>query len=382
METLTKPPAEQMIPSQVNAGNQDPLAKLEFEGIDPRFSDVVYHFTPEENLEAISREGLRYSDRYDEAWGKAEDLMMNAKPADTPVDLKHTVFAQLEQRHLGTTNGIAALRTNMEKGESIAVAVDPHDTYVGDAANRENHVGAVAGYGNPAKERENFWDGVMPLATFRELYKPSYDKPDEEYGWDEIHWELKDPNNADKLSIPRTYSKPELYIPLEAGEDAIPTERLAHTASSLVGRVETSWEVEKRISKENAEVAEAQRKAEADAEREEWLKQYEEEKRQREAAREEKEKLQRKSDERAKRLGTLGLQLAELYEEHKDAATKMDDAAYNENLQRSSSMLAHGLARKHIEAAAIKDANAAGHDINFGGQHYPAESSEEERKAA
>ena len=335
MEILTKPPVEQSVDQNLHKPNS--LNKLEFEGIDPRFSDVVYHFTPEENLPGIATEGLRFSDRdvYGEKWIKAEDLLMDAKPADIAVDLSHTVFAQLEQRHLGTTNGIAALRTNIEKGVSIAVAVDPNDTFIGDASIREYHV--QAGWGERARElQKEFWDGVMSLAAFRELYQPVFfEKPDRD-GWDELWWELKDPSNEDKLSIPISYYKPELYIPLEAGEDTIPTERLVHTASSLVGRIESAAEVR-----------------------------------------------QRERSEKERRLGYLGLMLADLYEEHKDASKRVLEAKVSDSLQQAEKRRQNQLEEAadfltlpayedKIRDEAIHDANATGHDINFGGEVYPA----------
>lgn len=232
METLNRPTESDQL-SHIDPQDQDPLANVGFEGLDPRFSDVVYHFTPEENLEGIAREGMRHSDQYTDKWFKSDAKLMEVKPENIHVDLGRVVYGQLDQSNLGTRNGAGALKTDHERMESIAIAVDPSTTYVGDAVYREDHVPSMAGVrepsigiGEPAEIQQSFWKNVMPLNVFRELYEPGY----------EPTWKLKDPTQADKLGIATRLYKPELYIPLEPGQDTIPTERLAHTASSLVGR--------------------------------------------------------------------------------------------------------------------------------------------------
>jgi hypothetical protein len=239
IETLDRP-QESDLPQAVPPPSET-LEKLSFEGIDPRFSDVAYHFTADTNLFNIERNGLWHANRIGEmddgTIAAADRDLMAVKPADIPVDLERSVFGQIEQRHLGSKEG-HALRTDIDRGESLSIAVDPHDTYVGDARVREE-LAAAPKYGtrwhggNIPKIRESFWNNVMPLVTFKDLYEPVQASPGKD-GDDYVSWQLKNPSNEEKLGLNNWIEFPELYIPLEAGEDVIPTARLAHTASSLI----------------------------------------------------------------------------------------------------------------------------------------------------
>lgn len=208
------------------------LGQLGFEGVDPRFSDVVFHVTNEDNLEAIGEEGLRPSDKSKDMFGESDHFLMEGKPVDIPVDLEHVVYGQLEERHLGTRHegGYSALRTRLWGGESIAVAVDPEDTYVGDARVREIMEESLqpGGGRDIGRVREYYWRNVLPLKVFRELYKP--------IGGHLVGWKLKDRADAERLGLRYIFDAPETYIPLDGGQDTVPVERLSHTASTLLDR--------------------------------------------------------------------------------------------------------------------------------------------------
>jgi len=140
-------------------GPKHTLIKLGFEGVDPRFSDVAYHITDEECLDGIRAQGLRRVDT-PRGWGEMIDPLLAAKPPDVPVDLKSIVFGQLENRFLGHLGLPAALRSDISKGEALAVAVDPADTFTGDARVREEL--AVS------PEKSDWFNGDVP--RIRELY--------------------------------------------------------------------------------------------------------------------------------------------------------------------------------------------------------------------
>lgn len=243
METLSKTSSEEEFSDRhvLDQDHRGSLEKLEFKGIESRFSDVAYHFTSKDRLAGITQEGLRYADeimKMDRGTiAVADQLLMEVKPLGIPVDLERVVFGQLEQRYLGTDAG-PALRTNVKAGEALAIAVDPHDTYVGDARIREEmtsgrRFGTKWFDGDLSKLKAYYWENVMSMEVFKELYEPVLRELLVD-GYDDVAWRLKDPVNEEQLGISDWVSYPELYIPLDAGEDAIPVERLAHMASSLI----------------------------------------------------------------------------------------------------------------------------------------------------
>lgn len=230
-----------------------PLEKLDFEGLDPRFSDVVYHSTKQRNMEGIGDQGLLYSDGSSRKDGLLEDMkLMARKPEDIPIDLQHVVFGQLEPRHFGSWDdmkhgGVTYQNANFQ-GELLAVAVDPYESYVGDANTRE-WLWEIERRGlkreNPDFTRDNFWKGCIPLSVFRNLYKPEYAQPkqyirlDGKLGsiLDGVSWEAKDENAMKlikELGLPTSYTRPEVYIPVDPATDTVPVDRIKHTASSLL----------------------------------------------------------------------------------------------------------------------------------------------------
>lgn len=247
METLTINQLldKQAQPLDLEQQYNSPFARIGFEGLDRRFSDVGYHFTRENKLASIERTGLKNINTLSSPdwseWDILDNFLMIAKPPDINIDLEHIVFGQLEQNELGTDVSFA-LRTGIDKGESVAIAIDTSDTYVSSPRMREE-VASFLSLGLFKRERgntkeyvqESFWRQVMTLSRFRELYEPD-EHAVSRGGYINLGWYLKDPNNEVKLSVPSGYGEVELFIPIEAGRGAIPVERLAHTASSLVGR--------------------------------------------------------------------------------------------------------------------------------------------------
>ena len=132
----------------------------------------------------------------------------------------------------------AALRTTMDRGEALAVAVDPDETYVGDARIREELLfsGEKSDWlgGNVPAIRELYWQNVFSLHRFRKLYKPAY--ADTESMPFFPSWHLRQTTDADRLGINPRVITPELYIPLPPDGHVIPIERIAHIGSSLMER--------------------------------------------------------------------------------------------------------------------------------------------------
>ena len=407
METLTQPlqSEQQMQPATLDLGTRDTLAKLDFEGLDPRYSDVVYHVTYPDSksgidnpIGSIEQEGLRYSDTstYEDfgTWAQNTERLIERKPADIPVDLHHTVFGQLQGDKLGYKSDTGTLlRTSMDKAEMMEIAVDPDETYVADGKAREDilggHIPSVFSgnweqrpmYPSQEAQIDDYWSSIMPLSTFRELYQPAV--PEYE-GDDSVAWTLKNPEDATKLGLtPKMYA-PETFIPLEPGKDTIETERLKHTASSLAGR--DPVELAKAQEASDA-AAEAEQQQEIERQQSiERVVQANQERQQRDQERKAQQaEKERQQNEKIERYGgRLGLQLAELYIDYNDATDRVGSAQTDEQrkqaeinqeqtLGQSQVLLdPQRLTRKHIENDALRDANAAGHDLHFGGEHYPA----------
>lgn len=406
METLTKPlqSADQMHPTALYQGANNTLAKLEFEGLDPRFSDKVYHITSVAHLASIEQEGLKYSDTSDyldfgrgrHNWFQNTEKLIASKPADIPIDFHHTVFGQLGGDKLGKGSEPGVLRSFTDRGEMLEVAVDPTETYVGDGKAREYILSGVMPqvfsgdwdaspmYPSEDAQMQDYWSNVMPLSTFRELYQP--EAPQYE-GDDTVAWVLKNPDDASELGLtPKMYA-PETFIPLEPGQDSIGTERLRQTSSSLVGRdpielakkqeaadAATKAEQQKELDRQQSieRVAAAQRVADLASER-------------REHERNEQERLQ--EEKVARYGGYIGLAMFDLYDNYKSAVDHIANAETSEqqsqaisdrdqNIQRAKEMLDPQSRlkkrRETIEQDAIREANAAGHDVNFGNVSYPA----------
>ena len=71
----------------------DLLIKLRFEGIDRRFSDIVYHLTDEQGLAGIRAEGLRRTTtEVSLEWAEMHRLLLTARPAGINLDLNNVIF--------------------------------------------------------------------------------------------------------------------------------------------------------------------------------------------------------------------------------------------------------------------------------------------------
>mgnify|MGYP006370014323 CR=1 FL=1 len=227
----------------------DRLDKAEFEGLDPKYCDVVYHMTKREALPDIDTLGLKRSrgrEDYSDQWKRANQLIESCRPADIPVSLFSCAFGQLTNDQVGAFD---SLRNGTPKGEVLKIAVDPETAYVVDLrwAERTAHRYS-SGDDMQMSDEENaaqYWKSAMPLKVFRELYEEESfnglmdfsQGPLEKYaGKGSGSYKLKDDQRAlaHAHGLPETLDMLEVLIPIEDGE-AVPPNRIAYDSSSLIG---------------------------------------------------------------------------------------------------------------------------------------------------